>query len=165
MLYGRPRTLRVSERRGRHFSAACGLVPRVAGDEEDADAGSAPLHRPSCAIRVPLRRIICSATLTSNPQKLAMLALDRPRVFRASDVAGGSSGAPGADTAAGGTEGDADGAAGRKRYKTPEGLHEAMVVCDADKKPLVLLQLLQAMGTHRSLVFCSSVEKVHRCVR
>lgn len=91
-----------------------------------------------------------------------MLALDRPRVFRASDVAsvGASTGV--AAGAGSGDEADGEAGAGRKRYKTPEGLHEAMVVCDADKKPLVLLQLLQAMGTRRSLVFCSSVEKVHR---
>ena len=143
------RTARAQERRARHFSVACGMGSGTL-DEDEGEAPVFPL-----AVHVPLRRIICSATLTNNPQKLAMLALNRPRVFRASDVTGKESKATPDD----GTDGTAT---DKRRYKTPEGLKEAMVVCDGDKKPLVLIQLLQALGTHPSLVFCSSVEKVHR---
>ena len=116
---------------------ACGLDPTSSSSRS--------------SISLPLRRIVCSATLTTNPQQLALLALSRPRVFRASDV----------PTAAD----DATGAEEERRYKTPDTLREAMVVCDADKKPLVLVQLLQALGGKPCIVFASSVEKVHRLTR
>ena len=66
-----PGIVRSREGRGRDFSAAC----------QPATATS------TATIRAPLRKILASATLTTNPQKLALLALNHPITFKASDVA------------------------------------------------------------------------------
>lgn len=74
-----------------------------------------------------LRRFICSATLTTNPKKLALLALNRPQYFTTDrDVtqAASSDGNP----LESGTRVDSKG------YKVPTGLNEAMVVCSSEDK-------------------------------
>ena len=143
-------TLRRMETHGREFAAACGIH---AGGRDGS----------LVSIAVPLRRVVCSATLTTNPQQLAMLSLNRPRVFRADDVSSDveMDEAAAAAVRRGGGDDDDDG----RRYKTPETLHEVMAVCSSDKKPLVLIQLLQALGKHPSIVFASSIDKVHRLTR
>ncbi|KAJ4457693.1 putative ATP-dependent RNA helicase DDX51 [Paratrimastix pyriformis] len=66
----------------------------------------------------PLRKLLFSATLTSNPQKLARLRLRAPLVFTASAA---------------------------KHYALPATLKEHMVVCTAGEKPLALLHLLRSV--------------------
>jgi ATP-dependent RNA helicase DDX51/DBP6 len=74
-----------------------------------------------------LRRFICSATLTTNPKKLALLALNRPQYFstdRDVTVAASSEGQrPGTDIRS-----------DNKGYKVPSGLSEAMLVCSLEDK-------------------------------
>lgn len=111
---------------------------------------------------VPLRRIVCSATLTSNPQKLAALGLFRPLHFQSTaDVAystttttrssaaaageGGEGGVlgpliPGASGAA-----DTTGDDGKRVYSLPSTLHHVHTVVAAENKPIALLQLLRML--------------------
>lgn len=107
-----------------------------------------PLH-------APFRQIICSATLTSNPAKLAALALRSPVYFAAH-----------AEGAAGAGEGaDAGEAEGARRYRTPAGLREAMLVCPPTEKPLALIALLALLRGHHVIVFTGSVETTHKVAR
>lgn len=61
-------------------------------------------------IPTPFRRIICSATLTSNPQKLAMLSLSNPMHFSNASAVTKAGAQNGASTAAGAGAGAAAGA-------------------------------------------------------
>jgi len=80
-----------------------------------------------------LRRILCSATLTRNPQKLAALALDRPLLIAESEAVS----------------------------NLPSTLTEQVFWVSRNSKPLVLLYLLR-QRPGRVLVFCSSVERAER---
>ena len=78
-------------------------------------------------MRPPLRKIVCSATLTTNPQKLASLRLRAPTFYGA------------AATAAEGHALDADSTA----YTLPPTLRHTYVVCSADDKPALLLHAVR----------------------
>lgn len=117
----------------------------------------------------PFRKIICSATLTKNPQKLAALQLRHPVYF---DVHGNRE----FSTADSGVAGEAiSRMEGNTLYATPTGLLQAYVVCKPEQKPLALIYLLQQLESLRSrsdglflgqaLVFTSSVDTTHRLTR
>ncbi|KAF4730860.1 proteasome regulatory particle base subunit, partial [Perkinsus olseni] len=91
------------------------------------------------------QRMLFSATMTSNPQKLAQLALNRP-FFLLSTQTGA--------------------------HATPENLRHRFIVARAEqKKPGVLLSLLREIYPHntsassRTMLFCGSVEHAHRLAR
>lgn len=96
-----------------------------------------------------LQKLLLSATMTWNPQKLAMLKLRRPLYFFSS-------------------------ASGQ--YSTPAELRQHMLKCKPGAKPLAVLHLLgllqrgvlegsSAEAGGRVVVFCSSVDDTHRLAR
>lgn len=88
----------------------------------------------------PVTKMLFSATLTSNPEKLATVELVAPRLF---------------------TTGDGD----RVVFTKPAGLTELYAVVTMGNKPLVLLHLL-ATRCHDGavIIFTASTEASHRCV-
>ena len=91
-------------------------------DSDDAVASALLAAGGRSLVPTPFRRFVCSATLTTNPRKLTMLGLVRPRYFttgRGVDVASSTA------------------VASEKRYQTPKNLAEAMIVCAADDKVFI----------------------------
>ncbi|CAM9675968.1 unnamed protein product [Ectocarpus fasciculatus] len=128
----------------------------------------------------PLRKLLFSATLTNNPQKLAGLDVVNPLIYTATEVST-AAGAPGR-ALSGGDDAkrpsqetrrsnlDEIGVAvgGGGRFSTPATLEETYTVCDSQAKPLVLLSLLREMVGRQadlSVVFTSSVDSTHRLFR
>jgi ATP-dependent RNA helicase DDX51/DBP6 len=100
-----------------------------------------PIRRPWQAQSgdVLLRKVICSATLMSDSQRLASLHLFHPTLFALS--------------------------ASTTRFSTPAKLVEYVVPCAASAKPSVLLRLLHAHKFAQTLCFTASVEASHRLTR
>jgi len=91
------------------------------------------------------KKIVLSATLTRNPAKLSSLKLHNPRSFHAAG-------------------GEAGGAA--SKYLLPPTLMEMAWVPPQGLKPLALVELLRKEGRDGvTLVFCNSVDAVHRLSR
>lgn len=114
---------------------------------------------------VPLRKMLFSATLTQDPQKLAALGLNNPKHFDANRLKRMDRGEEDIVEAAAFKAGS---------YSLPAGLTEKLVECTAEQKPLVLLALLLEYlevsdGTKESsdliIVFTSSVDSTHRLAR
>ena len=101
---------------------------------------------------VQLRKLLFSATLTKDPQKLSSLGLVNPKHYDAHHLKGGSK-------------------SGTQRYSMPPGLAEFTVECTAEQKPLVLVALLLEQlqlsddKTGIVVVFTSSLDSTHRLVR
>jgi len=83
----------------------------------------------------PIRKLLFSATLTKDPEKLLSLHLRHPILFTANE----------------------DG-----RYKTPDTLLEFLVVCDPAQKPVVLMHLIEHLQRVPTIAFTNSVEATHR---
>jgi ATP-dependent RNA helicase DDX51/DBP6 len=101
---------------------------------------------------VQLRKLLYSATMTKDPQKLAALRLVNPKHFDAHHLSGNSNSA--------------------RLYSMPEKLKEHTVECTAEQKPIVLLALLleqleqnRSSGKSIIVVFTSSLESTHRLAR
>jgi len=119
-------------------------------NNEGGDSAVAAVCRP-----VQLRKLLFSATLTKDPQKLAALGLVNPKHFDAHHL------------------GSAKGSS--QRYSMPAALSEFTVECTAEQKPLVLLAILldqlqtpiEGASAGRSIVvvFTSSLDSTHRLVR
>lgn len=98
-----------------------------------------------------LRKLLFSATLTKDPQKLASLGLVNPKHYDAHHLGSGKGSS--------------------QKYSMPSALSEYTVECTAEQKPLVLLALLldklQHESSERNLVavFTSSLDSTHRLVR
>eukprot|EP00742_Colponemidia_sp_Colp-10_P006189 GILJ01006627.1.p1 GENE.GILJ01006627.1~~GILJ01006627.1.p1 ORF type:complete len:667 (+),score=126.45 GILJ01006627.1:54-2003(+) len=117
-----------------------------------------------------LKKMLFSATMTTNPQKLTSLSLNRPLFFAAASSDG--------------------------RYVTPVQLEQYMIECDLGHKPLILLHLISKLkqakeeasvvanqnqekkkkqkknkkssvpvSTARCICFTASVESTHRLAR
>ncbi len=150
--------------------AGSGLINANFGSKDNSDDG---VVRGFYGRPVPLRKMLFSATLTQDPQKLARLGLVNPKHFdanvlkqleRLSENDGRDSHVETIKTG---------------RYSVPEGLREKMVECTAEQKPLVLLALLldevrnqnfaSAQGDSDSInlcvVFTSSIDSTHRLAR
>lgn len=152
----------------RNAGGISGLSKAVTGekDNSNSEAGliSGMFGRP-----IPLRKMLFSATLTQDPQKLARLGLSNPKHYDANFL----------KRSAQMDERPTDVKAGR--YFVPEGLSESMVECTAEQKPLVLLALLldeqqnykrsksgkgeDTDSVNLSIVFTSSVDSTHRLAR
>jgi ATP-dependent RNA helicase DDX51/DBP6 len=125
---------------------------------DDAPANrSTNIGASSLCQRLQLRKLLYSATLTKDPQKLAALKLVNPKYFDAHHLKRGF-----------GSEGTL--------YRMPENLQECTVECTAQQKPIVLLALLlerlqqsaaTSIKTEKELivVFTSSLESTHRLTR
>eukprot|EP01135_Chromosphaera_perkinsii_P005846 Nk52_evm6s368 gene=Nk52_evmTU6s368 len=98
----------------------------------------------SCLGGLPLQKLLFSATLTKNPEKLNALKLWNPRYISAlTKTSEGSSASLG-------------------QFSVPSGLSEYMLVCSAGEKPLVLVHFLKSLKMERVLCFTSSLESTHR---
>ena len=90
------------------------------------------------SLAIPLQKLLFSATLTRNPEKLAYLHLVNPVFFSVK---------------------------AESRYVTPETLQEYMIVCETDVKPLIILHLMLTRRMTSTLCFTSSLETTHRLYR
>ncbi|CAM9790880.1 unnamed protein product [Scytosiphon promiscuus] len=141
----------------------------------------------------PLRKLLFSATLTNNPQKLAGLDVVNPLIYTAREMTATTTdnrqGLVVASQGRGRLDGGGDAVVkrpsqetrrsnldeislatgeGEGRFSTPATLAETYTVCDSQAKPLVLLSLLREMvgrQTELSVVFTSSVDSTHRLFR
>jgi ATP-dependent RNA helicase DDX51/DBP6 len=107
---------------------------------------------------VQLRKLLVSATLTRDPQKLAALRLVNPKHFDVHQLT---------------STGDRD----SNKYSMPDGLEEYSVECTAEQKPIVLLALLlerlKTKGDDNDtlnaknliVIFTQSVDSTHRLAR
>ncbi|XP_066465915.1 ATP-dependent RNA helicase DDX51 [Tiliqua scincoides] len=130
-------------------------VVRAVHRAEEEDSGLARLFRrteqgPLTAARVsclqiPLQKLLFSATLTRNPEKLQQLNLYKPCLFT-----------PASEEEAGAPQAD------QKKYTLPEGLSQYYVPCSLSSKPLFLLHFLLRLKFSRILCFTNSKETSHR---
>ncbi|XP_074061325.1 ATP-dependent RNA helicase DDX51 isoform X2 [Macrotis lagotis] len=107
---------------------------------------AASMSRP----QMPLQKLLFSATLTRNPEKLQELGLYQPRLFSTGLESQESPAQPG-------SEQDAEG-----KYAFPTGLSHFYVPCTLNSKPLVILHLMRNMKFSRVLCFTNSREHSHR---
>jgi len=155
-----------------HRNAGSGLTLQIGGNTNNTSSSEVGLVSGMIGRPVPLRKMLFSATLTQDPQKLARLGLGNPKHYDANFLKR-SEHENGDDEAV-----DNDARAGR--YSVPPGLTESMFECTADQKPLVLLALLlgdeksrnltnsgkdDADRVNLSIVFTSSVDSTHRLAR
>ncbi|XP_030438345.1 ATP-dependent RNA helicase DDX51 [Gopherus evgoodei] len=105
----------------------------------------------TCCPQIPLQKLLFSATLTRNPEKLQELGLYQPRLFTSvySEKR--------AVTAGTETEQNAE-----KKYTLPEGLSQYYVPCNLNSKPLFLLYFMLRMKFTRVLCFTNSKQTSHR---
>lgn len=99
--------------------------------------------------QVQLRKLLFSATMTKDPQKLASLGLINPKYYDAHHLQNGGN------------------ARTSQRYTMPIGLSEFSVECTAEQKPLFLLALLLEKRQEGSIlvVFTASLDSTHRLAR
>ncbi|XP_027747900.1 ATP-dependent RNA helicase DDX51 [Empidonax traillii] len=105
----------------------------------------------SCSPQIPLQKLLFSATLTQDPEKLQQLDLFQPRLF--------TSVYSEKKTLEDGTETEQD---AHNKYTLPEGLSQCYVPCDLNSKPLLLLYFMLTMKFTRVLCFTNSREASHR---
>ncbi|XP_050174720.1 ATP-dependent RNA helicase DDX51 [Myiozetetes cayanensis] len=105
----------------------------------------------SCSPQIPLQKLLFSATLTQDPEKLQQLDLFQPRLF--------TSVYSEKKTLEDGTETEQD---ANNKYTLPEGLSQCYVPCDLNSKPLLLLYFMLTMKFTRVLCFTNSREASHR---
>uniref|UniRef100_A0A8C6SA43 ATP-dependent RNA helicase n=1 Tax=Neogobius melanostomus TaxID=47308 RepID=A0A8C6SA43_9GOBI len=97
-----------------------------------------------CPPQMPLQKLLFSATLTHNPEKLQQLSLYQPRLFI--------------------SEPNSAIAPTPEGFHFPQGLTEYYVPCTLSKKPLVLLHFVTRMKLSPVLCFTNSREAAHRLV-
>ncbi|XP_007953246.2 ATP-dependent RNA helicase DDX51 [Orycteropus afer afer] len=104
----------------------------------------------TCAPQMPLQKLLFSATLTQNPEKLQQLGLYQPQLFSTGLESKGSEGGVDAAEDTGG------------KYAFPEGLAHHYVPCKLSAKPLAVLHLVLTTQFSRVLCFTNSRENSHR---
>ncbi|KAM4709826.1 LOW QUALITY PROTEIN: ATP-dependent RNA helicase DDX51 [Discoglossus pictus] len=105
----------------------------------------------SCYPQIPLQKLLFSATLTQNPEKLQQLGLYQPRLFTSTHRGAHTNPANGNEETS--TLGN---------YSLPEGLTHYYVPCNLSSKPLILLYFLLTLRFSRVLCFTNSREASHR---
>ncbi|XP_072218782.1 ATP-dependent RNA helicase DDX51 isoform X2 [Leuresthes tenuis] len=98
--------------------------------------------------QMPLQKLLFSATLTQNPEKLQQLVLHQPRLF--SSIHSPSNRTP------------ADPSQKQDRFDFPQGLTEYYVPCTMSKKPLLILHFILHLKLCPILCFTNSRETAHR---
>jgi len=130
------------------------VLDRVSAPSPSSSSSSSAPFQPETAQRVGPQKILVSATMTWNPQKLAMLKLRRPLYFFSEQTG---------------------------QHATPAELQQYHVKCSANAKPIALLHLLALMLQNKlpkakagsksgvdeakAVVFCPSVDTAHRLAR
>lgn len=100
--------------------------------------------------QMPLQKLLFSATLTQNPEKLQQLGLHQPRLFSSIHSQSSTSSTPAAPTHK------------QDRFDFPQGLTEYYVPCTLSKKPLLILHFILRMKLSPILCFTNSRETAHR---
>ncbi|TDL25649.1 DEAD-domain-containing protein [Rickenella mellea] len=120
------------------FLHACTTIPDVRTDFDDQTF-------PSC------QKLLFSATLTSDPSKIAAMGLRDAKYFIVHHQE---------------KDGDVDiPAAVTEKFTMPVGLKEHMIVCETSQKPLMLFHLVHAHSVTNALVFTKSAESTTRLLR
>ncbi|XP_021113378.1 ATP-dependent RNA helicase DDX51 isoform X2 [Heterocephalus glaber] len=107
----------------------------------------------ACCPQMPLQKLLFSATLTQNPEKLQQLGLYQPRLFStrlAHRVPKDE-----------GTEVDRD---PEGKYTFPAGLTHHYVPCSLSSKPLAIMHLVVGKNFSRALCFTNSRENSHSLI-
>ncbi|KAJ3207438.1 ATP-dependent RNA helicase dbp6 [Entophlyctis luteolus] len=115
--------------------------------------------------QVPLQKLLFSATLTRNPEKIASLELENPTYIAVSTSINQnqSDGATKTEDAEGTQHGVFDDDLDMDKFNAPPTLNEHMIVVkNTAEKPLVLMHLLFNLKLRGLLVFTRSVEAAHR---
>lgn len=102
--------------------------------------------------QTPLQKLLFSATLTQNPEKLQQLGLYQPRLFSSIHKLSTS------ENPSNNTEISQP----QEMFNFPEGLTEYYVPCTLSKKPLLLLHFVLRMKFSPILCFTNSREAAHR---
>lgn len=100
----------------------------------------------------PPQKLLFSATLSQDPEKLQKIALFRPKLF--TSVVEGTTEKPDSEQKAN------DSFIGK--YTTPKELSEKYIVCPMDIKPLVLYKYIKTSALTKTLVFTNSINEAHR---
>ncbi|XP_069789141.1 ATP-dependent RNA helicase DDX51 isoform X2 [Narcine bancroftii] len=107
-------------------------------------------------LQMPLQKLLFSATLTKDSEKLQKMALYQPQLFSANytaqewelPVTPGTQQLPAVSV--------------KNKYTLPEGLTEFYVPCELNKKPLIILYFALRMKFSRILCFTNSRKACHR---
>ncbi|KAM4053682.1 ATP-dependent RNA helicase DDX51 [Anomaloglossus baeobatrachus] len=102
-------------------------------------------------LQIPLQKLLFSATLTHNPEKLQKLGLYQPRLFTSLYKQ------PTLQTTGEETE-----PLTSEKFSLPEELTHYYVPCNLNSKPLILLHFLLTLRFSRVLCFTNSKESSHR---
>ncbi|VEN50520.1 unnamed protein product [Callosobruchus maculatus] len=103
--------------------------------------------------RRPPQKLLFSATLTQDPEKLQKLSLFQPKLFT-TVVEGNEGNAKGADEQQTGTF--------VGKFTTPKELKEKYIVTTLELKPLCLYKFIEVEDISRCIVFTHSAESAHR---
>ncbi|XP_078523932.1 ATP-dependent RNA helicase DDX51 [Lissotriton helveticus] len=124
---------------------------------EEGDDPSSPFTRKepgpitaasTCFPQMPLQKLLFSATLTQNPEKLQKLGLYLPRLFTSTYNKNPDSAETTEDS--------------ELKYSLPEGLSQFYVPCNLNVKPLILLHFLDTLKYSRVLCFTNTKQASHR---
>lgn len=134
------------------------------------DSESSIASLTSCPI--PLRKMLFSATMTKDPQRLASVGLFNPKYFDAHHLKMKTVGEASDQSNREDRKDARDGLPSlspKQRYSVPDSLLEHRVECTAKQKPVVLLALLFEQlakpGNSMVVVFTSSLDSTHRLAR
>ncbi|KAG7239172.1 hypothetical protein INR49_029923 [Caranx melampygus] len=126
------------------------------GDESEATSmfrRTEPTHVTAASLsppQVPLQKLLFSATLTQNPEKLQQLGLHQPRLFSSIHSQSSTTAAAEAPTNK------------QDRFDFPQGLTEYYIPCTLNKKPLLIMHCILRMKLSPILCFTNSRETAHR---
>ncbi|XP_067861594.1 ATP-dependent RNA helicase DDX51 [Heptranchias perlo] len=107
-------------------------------------------------LQMPLQKLLFSATLTQDSEKLQQLALHQPQLFTSNYTS--------LQRKQHVTQTEHQQPAGtiENKYTLPEGLTEFYVPCHLNKKPLIILYFVLRMKFSRILCFTNSRDASHR---
>ncbi|KAL1768838.1 ATP-dependent RNA helicase DDX51 [Sigmodon hispidus] len=123
-------------------SGSCALLQRT--------QSQAVTTASTCSPQMPLQKLLFSATLTQNPEKLQRLGLYQPKLFSTGLGQRGPKDTVEVDEKLQG------------KYTFPVGLTHHYIPCRLISKPLIVLHLVLGMNFSRALCFTNSRENSHR---
>ncbi|XP_044145596.1 ATP-dependent RNA helicase DDX51 [Bufo gargarizans] len=133
------------------ISAAYKLEPRDHGSVFARKMPGVPTAANYGQLQLPLQKLLFSATLTHNPEKLQKLGLYQPRLFTSIYKQPKSN-----------TTDDQTRPATSENFSLPQGLTHYYIPCNLNSKPLILLHFLLTLRFSRVLCFTNSKESSHR---
>ncbi|XP_054164536.1 ATP-dependent RNA helicase DDX51-like [Oppia nitens] len=98
----------------------------------------------------PIHKILFSATLSTDPEKLKFISLFQPILFMASIESTDSITSNNIKLIT------------KTSHLIPKELNEQMIIIEEDKKPLIVLYLMEVLKYKKVLCFTGSVENSHR---